>query len=327
MSTSTLGLFDKAVACYRRAIELQPDSASFHGNLGSVLKDIGEPLEGLKTFAGHWKSTQSALPLAAISFLSATRWTISRKPCFWRRQRFLAKLLLAKPPGNQLEKRPIPDRRLRIGFVSGDLCFHPVGFFIEGVLRALAARAAGNLDFFAYMNFFRMDPVSERIKSVCHRWREVFGLSDEEAAGLIQKDEIDILIDLSGHTGKNRLPLFAWKPAPIQVSWLGYFDTTGVEAIDYLIADPLTLPESEEIYFTETIWRLPDTRLCFTPPDTNVTIRPLPALTAQQITFGCFNSLNKMGDAVVALWARSTCRRAEQPAVSQGQATLPTPGA
>ena len=199
---------------------------------------------------------------------------------------------------------PIADRRLRIGLVSADLCFHPVGFFIEGVLRALTTRAGGNLEFFAYMNYFRTDPVSERIKAHCHQWREVFARSDEETARLIRSDEIDILIDLSGHTAKNRLPLFAWKPAPVQVSWLGYFDTTGVTAIDYLIADPWTLPESEEIYFTETIWRLPDTRLCFTPPDINVTIRPLPALTEQRITFGCFNSLHKMSDAVVALWAR-----------------------
>jgi predicted O-linked N-acetylglucosamine transferase (SPINDLY family) len=168
----------------------------------------------------------------------------------------------------------------------------------------LTSNSSADLEIFAYMNFPRIDPVSERVKARCHQWREIFGLSDEEAASLIQNDEIDILIDLSGHTARNRLPLFAWKPAPVQVSWLGYFDTTGVEAIDYLIADSWTLPESEEIYFTETIWRLPDTRLCFTPPDSNVTIRPLPALTESQITFGCFNNLNKMGDAVVALWAK-----------------------
>ena len=157
-------------------------------------------------------------------------------------------------------------------------------------MRALASRNLGKLEIYAYSSYFRVDPVTKRIKSHCHHWREVFGRMDNEVAEMIQKDEIDILIDLSGHTGNNRLPIFAWKPAPIQVSWLGYFATTGVEAIDYLIADPWTLPESEEAYFTETIWRLPETRLCFTPPDTNVSIRPLPALTEPQITFGCFNN-------------------------------------
>jgi predicted O-linked N-acetylglucosamine transferase (SPINDLY family) len=98
--------------------------------------------------------------------------------------------------------------------------------------------------------------------------------------------------------------MFAWKPAPVQASWLGCFATTGVTAIDYLIADPWTLPESEEAYFTETIWRLPETRMCFTPPKENVEVAPLPALTKGYVTFGCFNSLFKMNNAVVALWAR-----------------------
>ena len=199
---------------------------------------------------------------------------------------------------------PDPERCLRVGFVSADLNFHPVGFFIEGVLHALASRDSGKLDIFAYTNNSRVDGVSQRIKSLCHHWTEVFGLMDYELAELIQKDEIDILIDLSGHSGRNRLPVFAWKPAPIQVTWLGYFATTGLEAIDYLIADPWTLPESEEANFTESIWRLPDTRLCFTPPDTNVVIRPLPALAEKTITFGCFNNLNKMNDTVIAVWAR-----------------------
>jgi predicted O-linked N-acetylglucosamine transferase (SPINDLY family) len=102
----------------------------------------------------------------------------------------------------------------------------------------------------------------------------------------------------------NRLPLFAWKPAPVQVSWLGYFATTGVAEIDYFIADPHTLPAGEGKQFTETVWRLPDTRLCFTAPDADVAVAELPALTNGHITFGCFNSLTKINDRVIALWAR-----------------------
>lgn len=129
-------------------------------------------------------------------------------------------------------------------------------------------------------------------------------LSDEALARQIHDDGIDILLDLSGHTANNRLPVFAWKPAPIQAAWLGYFATTGVETIDYLIADPWTLPETEEICFTEKIWRLPETRLCFTPPNVDVPVAPLPALASGHITFGSFNNLAKMNDEVVALWAR-----------------------
>ncbi|MFI4940487.1 MAG: peptide-binding protein, partial [Burkholderiales bacterium] len=147
------------------------------------------------------------------------------------------------------------------------------------------------------------DALTERIKACCHGWHSAAGLSDARLAQLIRDDSIDILIDLSGHTAHNRLPMFAWKPAPVQASWLGYFATTGITAIDYLIADSWTLPETEEMNFTETIWRLPETRLCFTPPDVSIAVSSLPALANNHITFGCFNNLSKMNDAVVALWA------------------------
>ncbi len=199
---------------------------------------------------------------------------------------------------------PDPARRLRVGLVSGDLRAHPVGYFLENVLAALSAHAAGRLEIFAYSNHFSADAVTGRIKACCRGWHQAVGLSDEALARRIHGDGIDILFDLSGHTAHNRLPVFAWKPAPVQVAWLGYFATTGVAAMDYLIADPWTLPETEEIYFTEKIWRLPETRLCFTPPDVDVAVAPLPALTIGYITFGCFNNLTKVNDAVVALWAR-----------------------
>lgn len=301
----TSGYYAEAATSYRRATELQPDFASAHSNLGGVLKDIGESLDGIK-------SIRRALEIAPE--VNATRSNLLFVSNSLNHQSQDLLLEEAKKYGEIVasqsktistwQNTPEPDRRLRIGLVSGDLCYHPVGFFIEGVLRAMTATTAGKLEFFAYMNFYRSDSVSERIKALCHRWREIFGLSDEECVQLIQRDEIDILIDLSGHTGKTRLPIFAWKPAPIQISWLGYFATTGVDAIDYLIADPWTLPESEERYFTEAIWRLPETRLCFTPPDENVNIGQLPMLSESRITFGCFNSLNKMNDDVVSVWAR-----------------------
>jgi predicted O-linked N-acetylglucosamine transferase (SPINDLY family) len=205
--------------------------------------------------------------------------------------------------GIRHDRDPDPERVLRVGLVSGDLCYHPVGFFAEGVVSALASRA-DRLALFAYPTCIRTDEISERIKANCRGWHPVAGLSDEYMANRIRADGIDILIDLSGHTAYNRLPVFAWKPAPVQVSWLGYFATTGVAAIDYFVADPWTLPVSEEINFTEKVWRLPETRLCFTPPDAAVVVSPLPALVNGYVTFGCFNNLSKMNDKVVALWAR-----------------------
>ena len=162
---------------------------------------------------------------------------------------------------------PDPDRCLRIGLVSGDFRKHPVGFFLEGVLSALKDNAADRLTLFAYSNSFHNDAITEKFKATCDNWHSVLGIADESVCERIREDGIDILIDVSGHTLYNRLPMFAWKPAPVQVTWLGYFATTGVGAIDYLLADPWTLPESEEVNFTEKIIRLPETRLCFTPPE------------------------------------------------------------
>jgi predicted O-linked N-acetylglucosamine transferase (SPINDLY family) len=136
-------------------------------------------------------------------------------------------------------------------------------------------------------------------------------MNDETAAQKIHADGIDILIDLAGHTAESRLPVFAWKPAPVQVSWLGYFASTGVPGIDYLLADKISVPESDRPYFTETIWHLPDTRLCFTPPDmpdaaAQLTSTPLPALRNDKghITFGCFQSMAKINDAVLKVWGQ-----------------------
>jgi protein O-GlcNAc transferase len=148
------------------------------------------------------------------------------------------------------------------------------------------------------------DEVSARIQAQCHVWRQVHALDDEALARQIREDRIDILIDLAGHTDKNRVPAFAWKPAPVQATWLGYLGTTGVAAIDYLIADDWTLPPEFEPHFTENIWRLPRSYLCFTPPAEDCAIGPLPALANGYVTFGSFNNLIKVGPDVVSLWSR-----------------------
>jgi predicted O-linked N-acetylglucosamine transferase (SPINDLY family) len=192
-------------------------------------------------------------------------------------------------------------KRLRVGMVSGDLCTHVVSYFLEGLLRGLDS---DRIELIAYPTRPKEDPTSQRLRAYFAAWKPLTGLSDAAAAECIHADGVHILLDLNGHTAYNRLPVFAYKPAPVQASWLGYFATTGVAAMDYLIADPWTMPETEEAYFTEKIWRLPETRLCFTPPDVDVSVSQLPALTSGYITFGCFNNLTKMNDGVVALWSR-----------------------
>ncbi|MGC4062866.1 MAG: tetratricopeptide repeat protein [Aquabacterium sp.] len=300
-----LGQYDQAVANFRQALTLQPDLADAHNNLGNLLKDLGQLDEAVACF----RKALAARPDFAEAH-SNLIFTLNYVPG----QDAHVLLDEARHFGDTVARRATPfttwantrdaARPLRIGLVSGDLGNHPVGYFVEGVLAALAARSAERLSIFVYATRTSNDALAERIKASCTGWCSAMGVPDAQLARQIRDDAIDILIDLSGHTGYNRLPMFAWKPAPVQASWLGYFATTGVAAIDYLIADPWTLPASEDAHFTEQIWRLPETRLCFTPPETEVAVSPLPAIANGHVTFGCFNNLTKMNDGVVALWSK-----------------------
>lgn len=192
---------------------------------------------------------------------------------------------------------------LRVGLVSGDLRTHPVGFFMESLLAHLNT---DRVELVAYTTNQWESELTTRIKPHFAAWHTIAGLSDEAAARKIHEDGIHILVDLAGHTGGNRLPVFAWKPAPVQVSWLGYFATTGVPGMDYLLADPVSVPDGHREHFTETVWHLPDTRLCFTPPAPSARLAPShpPALSNGFITFGCFQNLTKINDGVLAVWGK-----------------------
>jgi predicted O-linked N-acetylglucosamine transferase (SPINDLY family) len=121
---------------------------------------------------------------------------------------------------------------------------------------------------------------------------------------MIYADGVHVLLDLSGHTADNRLPIFGYKPSPVQVSWLGYFATTGLNEMDYLIGDPYVTPPEDDDQFTEKVWRLPETRWCFTPPNADVEVSVPPAVNNGYVTFGCFNNIAKVNDKVVALWTK-----------------------
>jgi protein O-GlcNAc transferase len=276
-----------------------------HNNLGSVLSDMGQPAQALSSLRQALQH-QLAYPEAASNIL----FTLSYVPgtdantCLAEARQVGAQLAQGVQPYTAWHHKPGSAGPLRVGLVSGDLGEHPVGYFLESVLAALKARAGTGLALMAYNSGTMDDALTQRIKASCHSWRRVVEMSDERLAQCIHDDHIDILLDLSGHTAHNRLPAFAFKPAPVQASWLGYFATTGLAAMDYVIADPLSLPEAPNSPFTEHIWRLPQTRLCFTPPDAVLPVSALPSLGNGHTTFGCFNNLSKMNDAVVALWAR-----------------------
>lgn len=192
------------------------------------------------------------------------------------------------------------DKRLRVGFISGDLRQHPVAYFLESWLQYIDF---SKFELIAYSTDIRDDDFTGKLKPSFSYWKSLVALTDQAAAKMIHDDGIDILFDLSGHTSGNRLQILAWKPAPIQVSWLGYFATTGMKTVDYFIADKVGVPESHQAQFVEKIKYLPYSRLCFTPPDVEVEVSSLPAISNGFITFASFQTLAKAGDDVLAIWA------------------------
>jgi protein O-GlcNAc transferase len=195
-----------------------------------------------------------------------------------------------------------PDRPLRIGFVSSGFNAHIVGHFLRGVIRALTARA--DVEAWLYANSATTDWLTAELRQSTGRWRDIASLGDHEAAARIRADRIDILIDLNGHTPGHRLLVFALRPAPIQVSWLDYFDTTGLEAMDYLITDPVSSPVDGAQRFVERLICMPSVRFCFTPPPFAPQVAPPPALRRGRIAFGSFTRADKISADVLALWAR-----------------------
>ncbi len=297
-----LGRLDEAEASYRRALQIDPELAEAHNNLGIILQDLGR-LDEAETSFRRALAIKPDYDKAHSNLLFLLNYSPASAPAigFAEARKYGERICSRATSRFTTWSCDVQPERLKIGLVSGDLRNHPVGYFLENLLNHLDPAA---FELIAYPTDHREDELTARIKPRFTAWKALTGLSDEAAARLIHDDGVHILMDLSGHSRYNRLPVFAWKPAPVQVSWLGYFATTGVAEMDYLIADPWTLPETEEAYFTEKIWRMPETRLCFTPPEIPVEVASLPALAHGYVTFGCFNNLTKMNDAVVEVWSR-----------------------
>ncbi|MDY0975357.1 tetratricopeptide repeat protein [Massilia sp. CFBP9012] len=203
-------------------------------------------------------------------------------------------------PSLHWDNTPEPERRLRIGFVSGDLRNHAVAAFIEPVFERLGQRPG--LALHAYYNHSLNDSVTARLRGHLPHWRDITELDDDALARLVRADGIDILIDLSGHTSFNRLPAFARRLAPVQASWLGYPGTTGLAAMDYYLADRKFLPHGQyDHLFSEKLLQLPMS-IPFHPVTSAPDVGPLPALANGHVTFGSFNRLSKFNREVIQAW-------------------------
>jgi predicted O-linked N-acetylglucosamine transferase (SPINDLY family) len=197
------------------------------------------------------------------------------------------------------------DRPLRLGFLSSDFGQHPVGYFLIRVLENLE-QCGGEI--ICYSDRIPQDELTSRFQTASTTWFNVAPLSDERLAQQIREDRIDILFDLAGHTARNRLLVFARKPAPIQITWIGYVGTTGLDAMDYIVADRHEIPAAAEKHYCEKVLRMPDGYVCYDPPGYAPPVSPLPAEKNGWVTFGCFNNPSKITAQVVETWAKILIR-------------------
>jgi predicted O-linked N-acetylglucosamine transferase (SPINDLY family) len=262
---------DEAIDAYRKAVDRAPQAANIHSNLIYSMYFSPKTCDLSKIAAEHerWAARHEAPVRSRI-----------------------------QPHTNDRD----PDRRLRVGYVSPDFCTHVLSFFN---IPLLTHHDRERFEVYCYSNVRREDAITQRFKQSATAWRDIAALSDDQAAARIRADKIDILVDLAQHMAHNRLPIFARKPAPVQVAWIGYPGSTGLKSIDYRMTDPrLDPPGMFDAYSSEQVVRLPDSFWCYDPFSDEPQPNEAPAQRSSSITFGCLNNFCKVNEPVLALWAR-----------------------
>jgi len=297
------GQLVEAERCLRKSIELNPRSVHGHNNLGNVLRDSGEVRQAIECFRNALECDPACavahsnvllcmhyLPQCprAVIFEEHLRWAHLHGNTRW-------------PPPSDSPTSPA-NHKIRIGYVSPDFRLHPVAFFIEPIL---IEHDAETVEVFCYSDALCPDQVTARLQSLAAHWRHTAWLSDPQLAHAIVRDQIDVLVDLAGHTAGNRMRLFATRLAPVQVTYLGYQDTTGLQSIDYRLVDALTEPGgSEPLFCTEKLVRLPNTFACYLPWSGCPDVSPPPSRRIGHITFASVAALAKISDDCLSLWGR-----------------------
>ena len=291
------------MATFRHALRVRPQFAEPYNNLGNCFKEQGcldlalEFYRKSVSFETNAASKQYSNLLYTLHFHPGyDSASIFREHSLWARR-------LAQPPrvlvfGNDRS----PSRRLRIGYVSGDFRKHVVG---RNLLPLIREHDREKFEVYCYANGYESDQLTEQFQTLAKGWRIIAGVSDLAVAEMIRRDAIDILVDLSLHMARNRLPVFACKPAPIQVTYLGYCGTTGLAAMDYRLSDPyLDPPECEAGCYSEKTVRLPHSYWCYEPLGPTPDVSVLPALGRGHLTFGCLNNFSKVSEARIEFWMK-----------------------
>ena len=298
------GKFIEAEASFRKAISLKYDYTEAYCNLGNTLNEQGKLEEAIENY-------DKAIILKVDYFKAYSNknfclnYSSSYSPLYIYKQH----LKFEKQFGGFKAKSPLSvkikkksNERLRIGYVSGDFRAHSVAYFFKPLLQNHNSHV---VETFCYYNNNLIDKITNNIMTTCDHWRSIFGITDSEIFKIIKKDKIDILVDLSGHTGKNNLLVFAQKPAPIQVTWLGYPNTTGLSSIDYRFTDIISDPigEADDLH-SEKLLRLPNGFLCFQGNEKVLFKSNPPQTHYDYITFGSFNNLSKITSEVIDVWSK-----------------------
>lgn len=320
------GLLSEAVTLLNRAVAQNPDIAAGYNNLGNALADQGKLDEAVAAYrAGLARHPDDFIAHSNLLFV------LNHHPAYPPDKLFAEHLAWAHQHTSSLSPSPHPptspsdaQRPLRIGYVSADFRDNQVGFFLEPLL---ANHDHKNFWIKCYSDVDKPDAVTDRMRRMVDAWEDILPLSDERLAEHVREDRIDVLVDLTVHAGKHRLLTFARKPAPIQLTYLGYPNTTGLSAIDYRLTDVhLDPPDLTESHHAEKLLRLPDTYFCYRPPAGAPKVSPLPYLKTGRITFGSFNRLIKVTDPTIALWSQvlHAVPRSRLTVKAQGMSDEPT---
>lgn len=298
------GRLDEAAACGRQALLFKPDFAEAYNGLGNTLQAQGRLDEAIACYRQVLSlKPDSTIAYSNLLYTMQYMDTITPAEVFSEHQRYAECFetplkMHWRPHANSRD----PERRLRIGYVSADFYNHAVAFFIEPIL---ANHDKSQVEIYCYYNHNKHDAHTDLIAASADHWLACARMSDDQLAERIRADGIDILIDLSGHTGYNRLPVFARKPAPVQATWIGYAGSTGLTAMDYRITNAeMDPPGLTERYHSESLLRMPDSGVAYRPEPGCLPVNPLPALSADTFVFASLNNLIKINPSVVNLWAR-----------------------
>ncbi len=297
------GRLDEALAAAEHALELSPENALGLCNLANTLRSLGRLDEAIACYRRAIASDPTS------DFLGSNLlYTLNYQPSYepeailaehkaWARAHADPLTTAAPRLGNGRS----PDRRLRVGYVSAQFWQHAVNFFFEPILAAHDSTA---VEVFCYDNASPVDAATVRLRGLADHWREIGDADDAQAAALVRRDKIDILVDLCGHIAGNRLLTFARRPAPVQVTYLGYQNTTGMRAMDYRLTDAWADPSgtNDELY-TERLVRMPRAFFCYQPSSDAPPLSPSPALANRCVTFGSFNNFDKVTPQALSLWA------------------------